>query len=131
VEYLTVNEVILVHARLVQLTGGSRGIPDMGLLESAVARPQVTFDGAELYPDLWSKAAALMHSLTRTHPFIDGNKRTALTATGILLRLNGFGLTASNDEALDFTRRVTVGEMELEDMAAWLRTHCQALEPGQ
>jgi death-on-curing protein len=130
VEYLTLNEVLLLHARLIQRMGGSRGIRDMGLLESALARPRATFDGTDLYPDLWTKAASLMHSLALNHPFIDGNKRTALTATGIFVELNGFKLTASNDEALDFTRQVTAGGMELQEMATWLRTHSQAREPS-
>jgi len=129
VEYLTVNEVLLLHARLIQRTGGSRGIRDMGLLESALARPQATFEGVDLYSDLWTKAASLMHSLVQNHPFIDGNKRTALVATGLFVELNGFELTASNDEALHFTRQATTGKIGLEDMAIWLRTHSQAREP--
>lgn len=130
-EYLTLNEVLVLHARLIQATGGSRGLRDVGLLESALARPQATFGGVDLYPDLWTKAASLMHSLVQNHPFIDGNKRTALVATGLMLELNGFGLTASNDETLQFARQVTSGEMTLEDMATWLRTHSQAQEPRQ
>ena len=127
-EYLTLNEVLLLHARLIQLTGGGRGVRDVGLLDSALARPQATFGGADLYPDLWTKEAALAHSLVQNHPFIDGNKRTALAATGIFLGLNGYRLTASNDEALDFTRQVTTGRLGLEDMATWLRKHSQAQE---
>ena len=94
IEYLTLNEVLLLHARLIQAAGGSRGQRDLGLLESAVARPQATFAGEDLYPDLWSKAAALMHSLVLNHPFVDGNKRVALTAAGIFLDLNGYRMTA-------------------------------------
>jgi death-on-curing protein len=88
-EYLTLNEVLVLHARLIQRTGGSRGARDVGLLESALARPRTTFEGSDLYPDLWSKAAALMHSLAQNHPFVDGNKRVALTVTGIFIELNG------------------------------------------
>jgi len=123
VEYLTVNEVLLLHARLIQRTGGSRGVRDVGLLESALARPRSTFDGVDLHPDLWTKAASLMHSLALNHSFVDGNKRTAVTATGIFVELNGFKLTASNDRVLDFTRQVTAGGMELDEIATWLRTH--------
>jgi death-on-curing protein len=126
VEYLTVNEVLLLHARLIQRTGGSGGVRDMGLLESALARSKATFDGIDLYPDLWAKAASLMHSLTQNHPFVDGNKRTALAAVGVFLELNDYRLTASNDEATDFALEVTAGNMDLEEMASWLRTHCQA-----
>jgi death-on-curing protein len=130
VEYLTPAEVLLLHAWLIERTGGSGGVRDVGLLESALARPQATFGRDDLYPDLWSKAAALMHSLIRNHPFVDGNKRTALAATGIFLELNGYALTASNQAVLEFTRRVAVGGMALAEMAAWLEAHSQPLQAG-
>jgi death-on-curing protein len=123
VEYLTATEVLLLHARLIQRIGGSGGVRDMALLESALGRPQATFDGDELYPDLWSKAAALMHSLIRNHPFVDGNKRTSLTATAIFLELNGYHLATSSESVLAFVRRVVRGDMELEEIAIWLEAH--------
>ncbi|MGD2164199.1 MAG: type II toxin-antitoxin system death-on-curing family toxin [Anaerolineae bacterium] len=92
----------LLHERLIQRIGGSSGLRDPGLLESAVARPQASFESEDLYPDLWTKAAALLHSLIKNHPFVDGNKRTAVTATGIFLELNGQRLTASNQEVVRF-----------------------------
>lgn len=122
-EYLTVEEVLLVHARLIQRTGGSSGVRDLGLLESALARPRATFDGRALYPGLWHQAAALMHSLIRNHPFVDGNKRTALAAASLFLESNGYTLTATNREALDFTRQAAAGALEVEEMAAWLEAH--------
>jgi death-on-curing protein len=128
VEYLTPAEVLLLHARLIQRTGGSGGVRDIGLLESALGRPQTTFDQSDLYPGLWLKAAALMHSLVKNHPFVDGNKRTALAATAIFLELNGYSLTAGNQEVVVFTRRVAVGVMDLGGMAAWLETNSRPLE---
>ncbi|MGD2178933.1 MAG: type II toxin-antitoxin system death-on-curing family toxin [Anaerolineae bacterium] len=122
-EYLTLEEVYLLHERVIQLTGGSSGLRDPGLLESAVARPQASFDGEELYPDLWTKAAALMQSLIKNHPFVDGNKRTAVTATAIFLELNHRRLTASNDEVLRFAVQMAREQAELEEIAAWLQTH--------
>jgi death-on-curing protein len=126
VEYLTIEEVLLLHARLIQRTGGSGGVREMGLLQSALARPQATFEGRELYPGLWNKAAALMQSLIKNHPFVDGNKRAALTAVGLFLELNGNTLTASDEEALDFARQAAVGEYSVESMAAWLEAHSRA-----
>ena len=120
-EYLTVEEVILLHSRLIQRTGGASEVRDLNLLELALARPKASFGGEDLYPDVWSKAAALMHSLIHNHPFVDGNKRTGLAAMGLFLELNGRELTASNEAALAFTRRVVAGTMDLEDMAAWMR----------
>lgn len=122
-EYLTLEEVYLLHERLIQLTGGSSGLRDPGLLESAVARPRASFDGEELYPDLWTKAAGLMQSLIKNHPFVDGNKRTAVTATAIFLELNHHRLTASNDEVLRFAVQAAGGQAELEEIAAWLEAH--------
>jgi len=125
VEYLTLEEVLLLHARLIQRTGGSGGVRDMGLLDSPLARPRATFGREDLCPGLWRKAAALMHSLIKNHPFVDGNKRTSLTATGLFLELNGYTMTAGNEEALDFTRRAAVGGIDVASMAAWLETHSQ------
>jgi len=126
IAYLTVNELLLVHARLIQSTGGSRGLRHLGLLESAVARPQATFAGEDLYPDLWRKASALMHSLVLNHPFVDGNKRVALTATGVFLDLNGYKMAATNQEVVDFTLSVIAGDLDLEAMATWFKTYSQA-----
>ena len=122
-EYLTFEEVYLLHERLIQLTGGSSGLRDPGLLASAVARPQASSDQEELYPDLWTKAAALMHSLIKNHPFVDGNKRTAVTATAIFLELNQHRLAASNDEVLRFAVQTAGEQVELEEIAAWLKAH--------
>jgi death-on-curing protein len=96
-------------------------VRDLGLLESAVARPRATFDSNELYPDLFSKAAALMDSLINNHPFLDGNKRTGITATGLFLRINGWDLTASSEELVACTMRGAVEGLEIDELANWLR----------
>jgi death-on-curing protein len=127
-QYLTVAEVAVIHARLVQRTGGAAGLRDLGRLEAAVARPRATFAGTELYPTLWDKAAALMESLIRNHPFLDGNKRVALVATGLFLERNGYVLRTSNAEIYDFTMQMARSEVECESAATWLRTHCVSQE---
>ena len=119
--YLTPEQVLFIHSRLVTETGGSHGLRDLGLLLSAVARPRATFDSNELYPDLFTKAAALMDSLINNHPFLDGNKRTGLTATGLFLRINGWKLTASSEELVACTMRVAVEDLEIDELANWLR----------
>jgi death-on-curing protein len=121
--YLTVEQVLFLHARLIEETGGSHGIRDIGLLESAVARPQAAFEGEELYPDLFSKAAALLHSLIRNHPFIDGNKRAGITAAALFLRANGFVLDADNPELKTFALRVARRNIGVPEVARWLRKH--------
>lgn len=121
--YLTPAQVLFIYARLIAETGGASGLRDVGLLESAVARPQATFDGEDLYPDLYSKAAALMDSLIRNHPFIDGNKRVGITAAGVFLARNGLRLTAANEEVERFTLLVAQGAVSVEQTAAWFAQH--------
>jgi death-on-curing protein len=121
--YLTVEQVAFLHARLIEETGGSHGIRDIGLLQSAVARPQATFDGEDLYPDVFSKAAALIHSLINNHPFVDGNKRTGGAAAVLFLRANGLSFEASNAEFEEFALRVARGQLGVPQAARWLREH--------
>jgi death-on-curing protein len=121
--YLTAEQVLFLHARLIEETGGSHGVRDVALLESAVARPRATFDEVELYPDLFYKAAALMDSLIRNHPFIDGNKRTGIAAAALFLRQNGRCLTAANSELEAFTLYVTESRPDVSEIAVWLETH--------
>jgi death on curing protein len=112
-KYLTPEQVLFIHARLVSETGGSHGIRDLGLLESEVARPRATFDKKELYPNLFTKAAALMDSLINNHPFLDGNKRTGATAAGLFLQVNGRKLNASQTALENCTLRVATKKMRL------------------
>ena len=126
--FLTAQHVLFIHARLIDETGGEHGIRDLGLLQSAVARPRATFDDAELYPDLFQKAAALMQSLSQNHPFLDGNKRTALTAAVIFLRQNGFRLQATNQAVEAFALMVANEGPPFDDIAAWFRDNTDALE---
>ncbi len=121
--YLTVEQVLFLHARLIEETGGSHGVRDLGLLQSAVARPQATFEGEELYPDIFSKAAALMDSLVGSHPLVDGNKRTGVAAAGVFLIRNGWALEATNHEVEAFALQVAGGELSVAEMAQWLGEH--------
>ena len=91
-KHLSPEQVLFIHSRLVDTTGGSHGILDIGLLQSAVSRPKATFEGKDLYPDVLRKAAALMESLARNRPFVDGNKRTAITSAAIFMGMNGHRL---------------------------------------
>ena len=87
--YLTLGEVVELHQRLLQTTGGAPGIRDSGALESAVAQRKATFGGADLYPTVAENAAALCSSLVQGHPFVDGNKRVAHAAMETFLVLSG------------------------------------------
>lgn len=104
-------------------------VRDLGLLDSAVHRPRSSMFGTEAYPDLLSKAAALLESLGRNHGLVDGNKRLAWAAVAVFLLDNGQSiLDVDQDEAYDFVISVASGELELADMAAWLAANVAALE---
>lgn len=98
-------------------------IRDIGLLESACARPQTTVFGDLAYPTLLEQAGALMHSLARNHPLIDGNKRLAWAGLRVFLALNGQSIAYTVDEAEAFVLQVARGELEVTDIAAWLAAH--------
>lgn len=129
VNYLTPEQVLFIHARLITETGGEYGVRELGLLLSAVARPQATFEGNDLYPDLFSKAAALLESLVINHAFVDGNKRTAITSTGLFLRINGYRLTADNPKLETFTLQCAQGLVSQEQMFSWLKSHTEKIPP--
>lgn len=120
--YLSLDQVLQIHEAQIERFGGSTGLPDPGALESAVARPAMTFGGEDLYPDVPSKTAALMHSLVMNHAFVDGKKRVVgVTAAELFLRLNGYRLDASNPELEELTLTVAKGELDAEALAIWFR----------
>ena len=121
--YLTSEQVLFIHYRLIEETGGSHGIRDIALLQSAVARPMATFGSDDLYPDIFSKAAALMHSIIKNHPFVDGNKRTAITAASLFLTRNKHQITAANKELERFALKAASTNIELEEIAGWFIKH--------
>ena len=121
--YLTPEQVLFIHYRLIEETGGSHGIRDLSMLQSALARPMATFDRKDLYPDLFSKAASLMHSIIKNHPFVDGNKRTAIAVASIFLFRNGYNLKVSNKELERFTLKVAREDIELREIAHWFKRH--------
>lgn len=126
--YLTPEQVLFIHYRLIEETGGSHGIRDVGLLQSAVARPAATFDKNDLYHDLFSKAASLMNSIIKNHPFLDGNKRTAISAASIFLIRNNYTLTASNKELERFTIKAASENPELQEIAKWFKKHSKKIK---
>lgn len=128
-DYLSVAQVAAIHARLIRRISGDPGLLNPHLLASAVARPQATFGGEDLYPSVWDKAAALMASLIRNHPFVDKNERTALVAAGLFLERNGYSLTATNEELYLFTLRVVRRDYAGATAAAWLQKHTRATAP--
>jgi death on curing protein len=96
--YLTVEELLVLHSRLIGTSGGSLGVRDANALDSAVAQPLMTFGGIDLYETIARKAAALGHSLISNHPFVDGNKRVGHAAMEVMLLLNGYEIVATVDD---------------------------------
>ena len=95
-KYLSAEEVLILHDRIIEETGGAHGLRDIGLLLSALERARAEFGGKERYPDLFTKAGSIFESIARNHAFIDGNKRTAMAATARFLFANGYDLAARN-----------------------------------
>jgi death on curing protein len=121
--YLSLQEVISLHSLLIAQTGGSSGLRDRGALESAVAQPEASFGGEDLYPDLATKAAALGHSLIQNHPFVDGNKRVGHAAMEVLLFLNGYEIDASVDEQETIIIDVASGKVSRIEFSEWISKH--------
>lgn len=121
--YPTLSEALELHVRLIERFGGKEGVRDMGLLESALMRPQTGY-----YKSLSLQAAALLQSLTQNHSFIDGNKRVAFATSAIFLRMNGYRLKVDADNGESFIiDRVIKGKADIEEIATWLEKHMKAV----
>lgn len=121
IRYLTLIEILELHRRILEQSGGALGIQDMGLLESAIAQPRMTFDGEDMYPSLLEKAATLGFLIIMNHPFVDGNKRTGHAATETFLVLNGLEISSSTDEQECLVLAIASGELGREAFVEWLQ----------
>lgn len=117
---LTLGEVLDLHRRIIEQSGGAEGVRDLGSVESAVAQPQLTFGGEELYPTIESKATALCFSLVMNHAFVDGNKRIGHAAMETFLVLNGLELTADVDDAETVILSLASGKLSRESLLMWV-----------
>lgn len=118
--FLTLEQVLVIHEDQIERYGGSIGIRDLALLESAIFRPQSSFSGQDLYETIFDKATALVHSLLLNHAFIDGNKRTSTVSTIVFLKLNGWNLVVSQNELVQFAKDVEEKKLSLEQISFWL-----------
>jgi death-on-curing protein len=121
--YLTAEDGIRFNERFI----GPGGLMDRGMLDSAVGRPQMTFTGGDAYPAVHDKAAALFHSITRNHAFINGNKRTAVLAAGTFLKLNGYRLLLSDGEMIALATDTAEGDLDVPDIAKRLAENTERL----
>ena len=127
--YLYPKQLLYLYQQIMEDTGGSLGVRDQGLLESAVYRPQATFGGQALYPELFSKVAALGHSIIHNHPFVDGNKRVGFEAMRLMLRLNGYDVRATVEQRFDFVMAIAKGALTEQQISDWLKSHRRSQKP--
>lgn len=122
-EFLEIADILEIHQILIEQFGGMPGVRDEGLLESALSQPKASFFGELLHPTIYQQAAAYLYHLAKNHPFVDGNKRTAYGAMEAFIRLNGYNLDLSNEEAYTMVMQVAQGEMTKEELASLLEQH--------
>ena len=121
--YLSLSEVIELHRRIMDQSGGASGLRDLGGLESAIAQPRMTFGGQDLYPTLIEKAGALCFSLVQNHPFVDGNKRLGHAAMEVFLILNGREIHASVDEQENLILGIAASQITRDHLVNWLTNY--------
>ncbi len=122
--FLTETELIAVNEEMVSKYGGLHGVGDLGLLESAAGRPQMSVGFQDAYPTIFDKAACLLHSIVNNHPFLDGNKRTSLFGAVLFLESNGFRVELKRKEAVKFIKKVHDNKLPVSDISHWLENHC-------
>ena len=119
IQYLDLEHVIAIHDTLIEEFGGSLGIRDHGLLESAISQAQQSFGGYELYPSLFDKASAYAFFISENQPFIDGNKRTAASSAGVFLDINGYELNCTSGEVYVVMMKLANKKLSKEDLSKW------------
>ena len=120
---LSKSQILLIHDQLISETGGSSGLRDEGMLDSALNAPFQTFGGEDVYPSLQQKAARLCFGLVKNHPFVDGNKRIGAHAMLVFLALNGIELQHTQSELSDVILQLAAGEIEATDLLRWILAH--------
>ena len=120
---LSKSQILLIHDQLISETGGSSGLRDEGMLDSALNAPFQTFGGEDVYPSLQKKAARLCFGLVKNHPFVDGNKRIGAHAMLVFLALNGIELQHTHSELSDVILHLAAGEIEATDLLRWILAH--------
>jgi|SRR3989344_5416388 len=127
VKYLSAEDILVIHAKMIDETSGFHGVRDINLLKSLVERPKTKFGGAEMYPSIYDKAAVYLHSLCQYHVFIDGNKRTSIAVGARFLFLNGYEFMASNKELEEFILKVVVDKLSLKIIASWFENYSKKI----
>jgi len=121
--YISADDIVTIHDAVINEIGGSFGIREPGLLMSIAEKPKANFNGQELYPDIFVKAAALYEGLCNYHVFVDGNKRTSAIAMYRFLYINGYELTATNNELVKYTLHIATKKPDILEIAIWIKKH--------
>jgi death-on-curing protein len=121
--FLTLDDILESHQFQIETYGGSQGVRDIGLLQSAIAQPQAGFGGQFLHAEIFEMAAAYLYHLVMNHPFVDGNKRVGLEAALVFLEINGATLDATDEELVELVLTTTTGVLSKNEIAEFLRRH--------
>ncbi len=121
--FLSLEQVLRLQANLIEVYGGTAGIRDLGLVQSALAMPQASFGGQVLHPTLFDQAAAYLYHLVQNHPFVDGNKRIGAASALVFLAMNDTQITGDEDGLVALTLSVACGETGKTEIATWFRDH--------
>lgn len=125
--FLSMEQILRLHASLIETYGGAAGIRDVGLLQSALAMPQASFGGQVLHPTVFDQASAYLYHLVQNHPFIDGNKRIGAAAALVFLAMNDIQIASDEDGLVALTLSVACGETGKTTIAQWFKDHLLAL----
>ena len=123
--WITADDVIQIHSRVIQRSGGMDGLRDRASLEAAVSAPMQSFGGQDLYPTTVEKIARLGYGLASNHAFVDGNKRIGAMMTQLLLKWNGFQMSLCSGELADMFIAIADGSAEESDLLVWIQGHLE------
>ncbi|MDP2651448.1 MAG: type II toxin-antitoxin system death-on-curing family toxin [bacterium] len=125
----TAEDIIRLHEVVIRRIGGSEGLRDAGALRMCAEKPRTAFGGKEMYPTLFLKAAALLESIARNHPFVDGNKRTAFLSALAIIERNGCETAFNQKDIEDTVLKIVTEKLPIEEIAAWLEKNSKKADP--
>lgn len=129
--YLTAEEILILHAFVVDETGGSHGVRDVHLLQSIVHKPQSQFGGKDLYAGIFKKAAVLAEAVVNYHVFVDGNKRTSFVTAARFMHLNGYEISATNTGVEETILGVATKTIDIDSLTTWLKKNSKKIRKGR
>jgi death on curing protein len=124
-KYLSAESILVIHAMIIDETGGIHGVRDIGLLQSIAEKPKTIIGGKPAYKAMFEKTAVYFEALVNYRVFIDGNKRTAIGVSARFLHINGYTLTAPNEEMEKFTLKTVAQKLEIKEIAKWFKKHAK------